>query len=364
MNIREAIKIMEISSEKISKEELKSKYKELAKKYHPDVYKEDPNKFKTINEAYQFIQAFKDGKIQQNPFSGAGPFRKSGYGGLQDFDISDLWDIINQQQSSTYSTHTSVNTEYQYDFWGVNNSKERSTRINHPEPKINISLSFKESVIGCEKEICYERYIACNDCNGKTLKNIPNDCKECNGFGVISKTNGILTHQESCKSCFGKGVRQEKCKSCTDGCNKTNFQAKVRIPPGVLDGNILRLQGVGNFNNNIFGAFGYNNANIIISVEKHPKFKIENNDVVETMHISLLDAIKGKSIDVETVYSNLNINISPLTKNNDEIVIANCGVNNTGGSHRIKLKVDYPDDISSLVEFLESKQKTEVENGV
>lgn len=310
MNIQEAYKLLEIP-ESISDEELKSVYKKLARKYHPDIYKEDPNKLKFINEAYQFIIDHR-----------ANPPRQQ-----QGFDFSNLGDLFGfgqQRQAQSFVTH-----------------------IDLP-----ITISFHEAVLGCSKEINYKRNKKCPDCSGAGFKSEPNGCKACDGFGRISSANRGMVMQSTCSQCYAKGIKRNKCAPC-EGKSVVTEERKgnIHIPPGHTN---LCLAGQGHFVGNNF--FGSTNTDVLITVSIQPykDFSIIGQDVHSSLDLSLLEVLEGCEKEIETIHGNKKIKINSKSKNSEKIKIQECGLKNTNGQHIVKLKVSYPEDISSLVSQLKN----------
>jgi molecular chaperone DnaJ len=324
VNLKEAYKVLEADSN-ISDEDLKSHYKKLAVKYHPDVYKEDPEKFKKINEAYQFIQENKQQEVSQNPFQG-----------FSGFDFNN------------------------FDFFQYPNNFGKGTKSNfrfRKNPNVSIHISFKESVLGCSRDIKYTRHIKCDVCDGKGIELKGNGCQDCDGFGRIVSRTANTVYTRSCQKCLGHNTKKNNCKNCnTEGSVKSDVSLNINVPPGVANGNSLRLSGMGNFNG--VGIFGeeYSDILIAVSVKSDPKLSIEKNDVVSYLDISLLDALKGCSKKVETAYGEKEIEIKEKSKHSDTILIPNCGIKGTDGKHRIILNVNYPENINDLIKILEEQK--------
>lgn len=311
MNLQEAYSELEANNS-FSEEQLKKQFKTLSKKYHPDINKEpgSEEKFKKINEAYQTIT-----NPKESPYA-------SQYSGVSGFHGSPFEDFFS-------------------------NVRMRKT----PPPK-NISLSqhisFKESVFGTSKEIEFERLTMCNNCNGEGSYKINNGCTNCSGKGVIIQSHGNVIYSQTCSQCHGLS-KSEPCKECNEtGAVNTNTKVSVKIPGGIKNNNILQLQGIGNYTVNPLGMEGYTNVLLTITVDES-SLSIVDNDVVSSISIPLINAVKGFTTSVETVSGQHEITIPKLSKNKDEVIIPNLGVNKTG-NHRVILNVEYPDNIQSILE--------------
>src|ERR1700722_6280946 len=321
----------------VPEDELKAKYKELAKKFHPDVYKEDPEKFKKINEAYQLIQDYKanPSKYERKQF-------QQNNVGFQYNEIN-LQDLFN-------NFHNNFTTE-------DNEGPRRSPNISAPPPTININISFKESILGNEKQITYKRYLKCTICNGIGLEYVNNGCQSCNGFGRIVANNKGMVFSKVCTKCYGKNIKKNKCSNCNvKGVMENDVAGTVQIPPGIVNGTTLRLAAAGHYMGNSLFGDSYGDVFIRVTVDKDLELELMGSDVVSHVNLSLLDALIGSHQEIKTVHGTRNIAIPALTKNKDELRIQDCGVKGTTGVQRVILDVRYPDDTKALVEWLKNSQ--------
>jgi molecular chaperone DnaJ len=295
-----------------SQEDVKKKYRELTKKYHPDLNKESgaEDKFKKINEAYEKIQKGEDAPNMPFGFSE---------------------DIFSNFPFSNFSrVEASVNIE------------------NIP---VKCNLNFKESILGVSKEISFERKIKCSDCSGSGYKVLDNGCTKCKGKGQIPGIQGNTIFIQTCDKCRGK-IQRQSCKPCeSSGSVTSQTKISVTIPGGVSDGNILRLQGIGNYAGSFMGGDQYSDAHVRLYVDKDPELTLVGDTVVTTIQISLLEALQGSTKTIKTVLGNKEINIKPLSKHNDMIIIPNVGVNGNG-IQKVILDVSYPKDTSKLINVL------------
>ena len=315
MNLHDAYKELNLS-EGATPEEAKKAFKKAAAKYHPD-NKDSGNeeKFKKINEAYSTIQSGKvdNDSVEQNwsPFQGFGPFVQQ-----------------------------------------VNFAKQRQINIEHIQ--LETTISFKESVLGVKKEIKYNRKSRCNNCDGNGQFKLNNGCKKCGGSGTIVSQNKNMVFSQTCDQCRGRTSTQ----NCTD-CNgsgsiDSETSLQVSIPGGIQNCNILRLQGMGNFVGSSFMGEQSTDAYLRVIVIQEPGLSIDGQDVVSSLNISLLEALIGCDKTVKTILGEKTVKINPMSKNKEEVIIETAGVNRKG-NQRVILDVEYPKDISKLIEALENK---------
>jgi molecular chaperone DnaJ len=322
MTPQEAYSILGLS-ETSTDEELKTKHKELVFQFHPDRNKAaDPNKLSEINSAYQFIQDFRahPEKYQQKHQTG--------------FYTTDIGDLFSN-------------------FFGGNN-RASAPKQSSPPPQVDIVISFRESILGCQKTIAYKRHSKCNDCEGKGLSFIPNGCKEtgCNGFGKIIQNRPGMSFQTICGKCQGRGVQNKKCATYNvKGYIEQDVSTSITVPPGVPNDITMELPHAGHFAGG--GLFGdqYSSVHIRVNVEPSAGLELVGQDVVSRLTIPLVDALTGQKTSVPTIDGLKEITIEPLTRHQQEIILPSLGVSGKG-NQRVIVNVEYPTDVSKLIEVL------------
>lgn len=309
MNLKEAYSILEISPE-ATPEEAKKQYRKLTKQYHPDVNKEPDAeaKFKKINEAYQIVSTGKSTDREemhwQTQQGGFNPF--SGFGGP-----------IHQEDNVHLET----------------------------------TISFKESILGCTKELKITRKHKCVTCEGKGTTPLPNGCLKCGGKGEVSGRRGNMIFTSTCTACGGR-VSREKCKTCSGkGREMAESTITVAIPPGVPNDATLRLDGVGHFVGNFMMMDQYTNALLHVHVTAEEGLSLVGKDVVYTLELSLLDALKGCDKEINTIKGLQTVQVPPLSRNREEIIMPGLGVAGKG-NQRVVLDVRYPEDVNHLIAAL------------
>lgn len=318
MKLREAYGILELPNT-ATPEEAKKRYRELAKKHHPDVNK-DPGAeatFKKISEAYQVIQSGVTDQPSLDDLSG--------------FNIRSVYDIFNRSTVRNNKRYFATNVE------------------------LSITLSFKQSVQGCKSELKYSRQIKCPHCQGNGNKPVNNGCKTCGGQGQVVTRSANAAYLRTCPDCHGKSLTIP----CTE-CNSTGVMEAqssllVTVRPGVLDGDILGLQGRGHFSGTFMGLQDtYTDVHLRVKVTPEPGLRLEGKDVVSDLHLSLLDALRGCTRTIHTIDGDKEIEIIGGIKNKEEMVLSVGDHNNI--KHRIIFNVRYPNNISKLIDTLRKEE--------
>jgi len=318
MKLKEAYSILEIS-ETATPEEAKKKYRELTKKYHPDVNKEAgaEDKFKKINEAYQVVSSGKSTDREDQVPRWGGQRSWDPFSGFQQRDV-----IVPEN----IDVHTTI--------------------------------SFKEAVLGCKKDIKFNRKTKCKDCNGNGEIVENNGCDKCGGRGQVVTRQGNMMMVQTCDKCYGR-TKSKQCSACKgSSVQEAEVSIAVSIPGGVQTGNILRLAGIGNFAGHFLGSIEqHTDVHLYLTVTPEAGLRIDGNQVVSTLEISLLEALRGCKKSVKTVLGDKEVNIKPLSKNRDEVTIPRVGINGTG-NQKVILDIMYPKDVTKLIDTLLSEKET------
>jgi len=296
-----------------STEEVKKRYRDLAKKYHPDNKNTgNEEKFKSITEAYENIINPKPDNSSFQGDSFNNPFHGNPFGGIH------FSGFPFQQQVREVSNID-----------------------------IGLQIPFIDSVLGTKKDISFNRKAKCNSCKGEGAKTINNGCTDCGGKGQTVRKHGNAVMIITCPKCHGVNTKGE-CSECSgEGTLDSEISLNVTIPPGIKNGNVLRLNNAGNFMGN-FGPFEqYTNVDLHISVESHPNFTLVENDVVSNLTISLREALAGCNKTVKTISGEKEITTPKRSRHKDEIIIKGAGVPNSG-NQRVILDVEYPNDLLEI----------------
>ena len=289
-----------------SAKEIKDSYKKLAFQYHPDRNpddKESENKFKEISEAYQVLRD-ENKRAQYDRFGRVSNDGTGGFGA----DFSNLNDLFGNLFDEVFS----------------GGSKSSSYRGN--DLKYNLEISFEDAAFGLEKDLKIKKRKRCKECSGSGAA-VGGEiiCNSCGGTGSVSYSQGLFSISQTCPTCSGNGRRiTDPCKNCSGrGLELVEQTVKVKIPAGVSDGTRLRMRGE--------GEPGLNNGQpgdlfIQISVEKHPMFKREGNDIICEVPINFIQAILGDEIEVPVLKSTTKMKIPSGTQPNQTFRLKGRGI--------------------------------------
>ncbi|HEU0161961.1 MAG TPA: molecular chaperone DnaJ [Rhizomicrobium sp.] len=271
---------------------LKSAYRKLAMKFHPDKNPDDHTaeiKFKEINEAYDVLKddqkraaydrfghaAFEGGMGAAGGARGGNPFGDFGSFG----DVFE--DIFGQMMG------------------GMGRGK-RSNRGQ--DLRYNLEITLEEAFTGRSAEIKVPTMLACEACTGSGAEpgTSAETCPGCAGHGKVRATQGFFTIERSCSQCRGSGkVIRNPCKTCKGaGLVQKERTLTVDVPPGVEEGTRIRLSGEG-----AAGSNGGPNGDlyIFLSVAEHPIFQRDGHDLHCRAPVSFVTAALGGAIEVPTL---------------------------------------------------------------
>ena len=303
-------------------EEIKNAFRNLARKYHPDVSKEPDaeEKFKECNEAYAILSD----PDKRAAYDRYGHSAVNGMGGMPDFSSVDFSDIFEE-------------------FFGFGGMGGGSRRKNAPRRGTDLSyavnLEFEEAVFGIDKEIDISRDEVCSTCNGNGAEagSSPISCTNCGGHGEVRQVRqtflGSMVQVTTCPNCQGKGtIIQSPCKTCRGaGLERKSIKKLVHIPAGVDNGTQIRLAGEGQPGTN-GGPHG--NLYLEVRVKPHKFFRRKQDEVLLDLNINVAQATLGSEIEVPTLDGNEKLVIPPGTQQGKIFKLRNKGVPHLRSSGR------------------------------
>ncbi len=307
-------------SKTATQDEIKSAFRKLAKKYHPDVSKEEnaAEKFKEAQEAYAVLSD--ENKRKQYDQFGHAAFTNSqgGFSGFDGFDFGSMDDILGEVLRNFGFTSSS----------GFSSRGSRSRRQDGSDLLYRMSITFDEAVHGTKKDIKVECEDECEECKGEGGFN-SHTCPECKGSGTVTRQQstmfGSFLSRTTCPHCNGTGTSFEKiCTKCRGtGKYKQTKTLTVTIPKGVDTGNRIRLAGKGEAGTN-GGEPG--DLYIEFSVKEDEFYNRIDNDIYLSIPLTITEAVLGCKKLVPTIHGNVEISIPEGTKNNTKLRIKGKGI--------------------------------------
>ena len=323
-------------------EELKAAFRNLARKYHPDINKEPDaeDKFKEMNEAYAVLSD----PEKRAAYDRYGAEGLRGMGGMPDFTTVDFSDLF----------------EELFGFGGFGSGSGRSRRRNAPRRGADLSyaiqLTFEEAVFGVDKEIEITRDEICTTCRGSGAEpgTTPTRCTTCGGRGEVRQVRqtflGSMVQVTTCPTCNGSGeVVSSPCHTCRGhGQERKTVRKVVSIPAGVDNGTQIRLAGEGQPGEN-----GGPNGNLFmeLSVKPHQFFHRREDKIMLNLSINISQAALGAEVEVPTLDGKSKLTIPSGTQPGKVITLKGKGVPRLRGSGRgdqlVMIEVEVPTRLTS-----------------
>ncbi|MDD4803464.1 MAG: molecular chaperone DnaJ [Syntrophomonas sp.] len=335
-------------SKSATTEEIKKAYRKNAKKYHPDVNKDDPSaeeKFKEVAEAYEVLSdtqkraaydqfghdAFDPNRMGAGGFGGFGGADFGGAGGF-----GDIFDLL---------------------FGGAGGGqRRRSGPQRGADKEARLEINFEDAVFGIEKDMEMMRVESCRKCGGSGAEpgSKPKVCPQCQGAGQVrtvqSTPFGRFETVRPCGHCSGEGkIIDKPCADCKGkGRVKKKRHISVRIPAGIDTGSRLRIQSEGE--EGIMGG-PPGDLYIVIVVRPHPKFQREGYTLICNQEINFVQAALGAEIEIPLLGGSHHKLIIPEgTQPGDVITVKNKGIpylhSHRSGDLKVLVNVKIPTRLS------------------
>lgn len=301
-------------SREASEQELKSAYRKLALKYHPDRNPGDhasEEKFKEASEAYQVLSD-PDKRAAYDRFGHAavGSGGPGGFGGFS--GAVDLGDIFGDLFGEMFNM----------------GGQQRSGRsLRGDDLRFDLTIDFQEAIFGTEKEIKIRRLEACQTCKGtgSASGRGPSVCPQCHGRGQIRYQQGFFSVARTCSTCAGRGsIISDPCQTCRGETRLTReVKLAVKVPPGVEEGTRIRYTGEGDVGR---GAGQAGDLYVVLSIRAHDFFERDGQDLHCVIPISFPQAALGAEIEIAGVDGPVMLKIPEGTQSGKELRIRGKGV--------------------------------------
>ena len=338
-------------SRNATKDEIKSAFRKMARKWHPDVNKspEAEAKFKELGKAYEVLMddekrstydRFGEDGLTNAGFNTQGPFA-SGFG--------DLEEVFNSFFGGGFG-------------FGGTRRQDPNAPQRGDDLRLDIELEFEEAVFGLTKEIKIDHLETCSSCSGTGAKNgaKPVTCKTCGGSGRIQQTTrtvlGHFTQIVTCPHCHGKGaVISDPCPDCHGEGRKTvEKKIEVKIPAGVDNGSKMRLshEGDAGINGGVSG-----DLYIVIHVKPSLYYKRDGINVYTKLDITPAQAVLGDTVTIKTLDGERDVVIPAGIQHGEAVKLKGAGVPNLSkpsfrGEHIVIIGIKTPVKISNEEKML------------
>lgn len=353
-----------------SKEDIKKAFYKMAHKYHPDKKEGDEKKFKEVNEAYQILSD--EGKRQRydqfgSQYENMGGASAGGYGdprgGFEGFDFGGFQGGF--QNGGADFDFGNLNDIFS-DFFGGGMGRSRTQARRGRDISTEIQISFSNAIFGITRKILITKTSSCFICKSSGAKSNSKmeTCKNCNGQGKIHEAKrtilGTISSTKLCENCLGSGeVPKELCEKCHGkGVLRQEEEVSVAVPSGIRDGEMIRMQGMGEAI--IRGTAG--DLYIKINVAPHPIFKRDGSDLVMDLNLKLSDALLGLKYPIKTLDGEIVVTIPEGVGINEILRVKGKGVPVTKskrGDLLIKLHIKLPEKLSRKSRELMEELKKE-----
>ncbi|MEG0034326.1 MAG: molecular chaperone DnaJ [Bacilli bacterium] len=333
-----------------TKDEIKSAYRKLAMKYHPDRNKEPgaEKKFMEVQEAYdvlyddqkrktfdQFGSAAFDQNGSASGFGGGNPFQ----GGFGNF--GDLNDIFSQMFGGGM---------------GGGRNSQRNGPNRGDDTLMRVKVSFIDAIMGKKITIPVTYDKVCDTCNGTGAKSSSDikTCSHCGGSGYVRTTKqtlfGAMESETTCPYCGGTGkIIANKCPDCGGtGSKRVKENIDIAIPAGINAGQQIRVKGKG-----MKGSNGGSNGDLYIEIviQEDNIFKRDGNDIHLNLEIDFVDAALGISMDVKTVYDTISLKIPAGSQPNTVLKLSGKGIkdmrNGRPGDEYVHIIIKTPTNLNT-----------------
>ncbi|HET8661540.1 MAG TPA: molecular chaperone DnaJ [Micromonosporaceae bacterium] len=347
-----------------SADEIKKAYRKLARELHPDHNPGDAaaeERFKSVSEAYDVLSDERKRKEydEMRALFGSGAFRRSaraGAGGGVPFDLSDLFGGASGAGAGSGERRFGGGGGGFSDLFGsmFSGGGRRTGPARGRNVEAEVVLDFDQAVRGTTLPLTLRAPGVCDTCHGSGARpgTLPRTCPQCHGSGLVTSNQGAFSFSEPCRACQGVGtVVDEKCTECrgTGGVTKTRT-LNVRIPPGVADGQRIRLAGRGEP-----GERGGPAGDLYVLVKVRPDqlFGRSGDDLTLTVPITYPEAVRGVDLRVPTLDGAVTVRVPPGTPSGRTLRVRGRGIHRrpgAAGDLLVTVDVSVPSELSQAAQ--------------
>jgi len=330
MNFYDILGVTQTATE----EEIKRAYRKLALQHHPDKNPNNPEAeqtFKKIAEAYGVLGDSQKRNAYDQSLRGVPP-GFTGFGGFEGFrgfgDIFADFDPFNQSPLHI---------------------------------DIGLKLNFLDVKADHTKSIKYSRRTSCKTCKGSGAKSYASFCRYCSGKGKVSQNLGVIRTIQTCGPCSGRGKQvKEFCTKCEDGAVVEPVELTLKIPAGVMQGQVLRVNGEGNKTEN-----GVGDLRVRVVIDPDPRWERKGSEVWSKVSLTYPTFILGGEIEVDTIWGKEVVKVPPNSRVGSNLILPHKGFPRVGrmlpterGNHNIYLDLEIPSvDLKKHAKILKELQE-------
>ena len=353
-----------------SEADIKTAFRKLAQKYHPDKKGGDEAKFKELSEAYSVLSDKKkraEYDTYGKTFAGGGGPGGQGFGGFSaQGGPTSGWDFSNFQNAGFGQGHGGVEFDLGEIFGEFFGSGSPRGHSRGRDVSIDIELPFKEAIFGAERRVLIAKLGLCDECTGTGAKPGTKtiSCASCNGHGEIRESRntffGAFTTARTCPTCKGRGeVPETPCAKCRgEGAMKREEELRIVIPAGVEHGEMIRMPGQGE------AAPGAPAGDLYVKLHVKPdtRFAREGNNLETKLSIKLTDALLGGDYLIQSLDGDETLSVPAGIVHGEVIRVRGKGVPHGRGSRGdllVRIDIEFPKKLSKKARELIDQLRTE-----
>ena len=317
--------------------DIKTSYRKLALKYHPDRNPGDKSAEELFKEASEAYEVLSDGDKRST-------YDRFGHQGLSGQGFQGFQDV-----GDIFSSFGSIFEEF-FGFGGQGGGGGRGRARRGADLRYDLAIDFQEAVFGADKDVEFERASECDVCNGARAEaGGKSTCRTCGGVGQVRRSQGFFSVQTTCPTCRGEGEQITKpCKGCQGrGVKMVRKKIAVKIPAGVDTGLRLRVTGEGEG-----GAGGGPGGDlyVVLHVKESDLFERDGDDLILSKQVGIAQAALGCKVTIPTLEGEKPLDIPAGAQFGQRLTIPGAGVPHLKGVGRgdlhVQLEVVIPKKLS------------------